>query len=125
MDSTITEPCPWSGNADYQGTRLVSSLQTNSGTLCVGDAVRYANGHILFRLRFSNTQAGKHAKGIYPGCETQGRRHQKSKTGVSVASRKGLMSCKNQTKGFQHPEMTFYVVEEVYVHKGAILHGPR
>ena len=33
------------------------------------------------------TQATKHA--------TQGRRHQKSKTGVSVAPQKGLMSSKN------------------------------
>ena len=33
--------------------------------------------------------------GIHPGFETQGRHHQKSKTGVSVAPRKGLMSSKN------------------------------
>ena len=41
--------------------------------------------------------AGKKAckQGIHPGFETQGRRHQKSKTGVSVAPRKGLMSSKN------------------------------
>ena len=31
------------------------------------------------------TQARKHAKGIHSGFETQGRRHQKSKTGVSEA----------------------------------------
>ena len=31
-------------------------------------------------------------QGIHPGFETQGRRHQKSKTGVSVAPRKGLCS---------------------------------
>ena len=37
-------------------------------------------------------------QGIYPGFETQGRRHQKSKTGVSVAPRKGLMSSKNLKK---------------------------
>ena len=30
-------------------------------------------------------------KGIHPGFDTQGRYHQKSKTGVSVAPRKGLM----------------------------------
>ena len=34
-------------------------------------------------------------QGIYPGFETQGRHHQKSKTGVSVAPWKGLMSSKN------------------------------
>ena len=37
-------------------------------------------------------------KGIYPGFETQGRHHQKSKTGVSVAPRKGLMPFKNLIK---------------------------
>ena len=34
-------------------------------------------------------------RGIHPGFETQGRRHKKSKTGVSVAPQKGLMSSKN------------------------------
>ena len=34
-------------------------------------------------------------RGIHPGFETQGRRHQKSKTGVSVAPGKGLMFSKN------------------------------
>ena len=33
-------------------------------------------------------------QGIHPGFETQGRRYQKSKTGVSVAPQKGLMSFK-------------------------------
>ena len=37
-------------------------------------------------------------RGIHPGFETQGRRHQKSKTGVSVAPRKGLTSSKNFLK---------------------------
>ena len=36
------------------------------------------------------TQARKHAKGIHPGLETQGRYHQKSKTVVSVAPQKDL-----------------------------------
>ena len=35
-----------------------------------------------------------HKRGIHPGSETQGRRHQKSKTGVSVAPQKGLMFSK-------------------------------
>ena len=40
-------------------------------------------------------QATKHAsKGIHSGFETQGRHHQKSKTGVSVVPEKGLMSSK-------------------------------
>ena len=34
-------------------------------------------------------------RGIHPGFETQGRRYQKSKTGVSVAPQKGLVSSKN------------------------------
>ena len=37
----------------------------------------------------------KHAKDIHLGFETQVRRHQKPKKGVSVAPRKGLMSSKN------------------------------
>ena len=37
-------------------------------------------------------------KGIHPGFETQGRHCQKSKTGVSVAPQKGLMSSKNFKK---------------------------
>ena len=40
--------------------------------------------------------AGEEARkrGIHPGFETQERHHQKSKTGVSVAPQKGLMSSK-------------------------------
>ena len=34
------------------------------------------------------------SKGIHPGFKTPGRRHQKSKIGVSVAPQKGLMSSK-------------------------------
>ena len=34
-------------------------------------------------------------KAAHSGFETQRRRHRKSKTGVSVAPRKGLLSCKN------------------------------
>ena len=35
-------------------------------------------------------------QGIHPGFETQGRSHQKSKTGVSVAPRKELKSSKKK-----------------------------
>ena len=38
------------------------------------------------------------AKGIHPGFETQGRRQLKSKTGVPVASQKGLISSQNFLK---------------------------
>ena len=44
------------------------------------------------------TQVTKHVKGIHPGFETQGRRQQKSKTGVSVAPQKELMSSKIKKK---------------------------
>ena len=44
-------------------------------------------------------QATKHSsKGVHSGFEIQGRRHQKSKTGVSVASQKRLMSSYNLKK---------------------------
>ena len=39
-----------------------------------------------------------HNLGIHPGFETQGKCYQKSKTGVSVAPQKGLMSSKNFKK---------------------------
>ena len=39
-----------------------------------------------------------HKQWIHPGFETQGRHHQKSKTGVSVAPQKGLMSSKRFLK---------------------------
>ena len=39
-----------------------------------------------------------HKRGIHPGFETQGRRHQKYKTRVSVTPQKGLMSSKNFKK---------------------------
>ena len=43
----------------------------------------------------NSMQTRKHAsEGIHPGFETHGRRHQKSKTGVSVATQKGLVSYK-------------------------------
>ena len=39
-------------------------------------------------------------RGIHPGFETQRRHYQKSKTGVSVAPRKGLISSQNLKKKF-------------------------
>ena len=49
-----------------------------------------------------NFSAGEKARkrGIHPGFETQGRCHQKSKTGVSVAPQKGLVSSKFKKKVF-------------------------
>ena len=43
-----------------------------------------------------------HKQGIHPGFETQGRHHQKFKTGVSVAPQKGSMSSKNLKKKKQY-----------------------
>ena len=54
-------------------------------------------------------------KGIHPGFETQGRCYQKSKTGVSVASRKVLVSSKDLNKhNWRWPSMC----------AGAILNEP-
>ena len=44
---------------------------------------------------------------IHPGFETQGRRHQKSETGVSVAPKKGLVSYKNFKKKKKSINITF------------------
>ena len=50
----------------------------------------------------------------HPGCKTQGRHHQKSKTGVSVAPWKGLMSSKNfLKKKFRNPSMFLFAVPGV------------
>ena len=46
-----------------------------------------------------------HKRGIHPGFETQGRRHQKSKTGVSVVPQKGLVFSKNW-KNRRNPQAT-------------------
>ena len=56
---------------------------------------------ICFDVNLRNSlYAGRKARkrGIHPGFETQGRRYQKSKTGVSVAPQKGLMSSKIKKK---------------------------
>ena len=48
----------------------------------------------------------KHAsEEILPGFETRGRHHQKSKTGISVAPRKGLVS----SNFFQKKELPFFI----------------
>ena len=59
-------------------------------------------------------QARKHAsEGIHPGFETQGRRHQKPKTGVSVAPQKGLVSYKIFFFFFKKSCLSFYVTQAV------------
>ena len=61
----------------------------------MGPVVLWANAYINKDL---TPHKRERKQGIHPGFETQGRRHQKSKTGVSVAPRKGLMSSKNLFK---------------------------
>ena len=63
-------------------------------------------------------------KGIHPGFVTQGqgRRHQKSKTGVSMAPRKGLMSSKIKKKGpLWLYNLTFQIDLATCTHSGAFI----
>ena len=53
---------------------------------------------------------GSMIKGFTPGLETQGRRHQKSKTWVSVTPQKGLVSNKNTKKFFKKFVSVFVVL---------------
>ena len=67
--------------------------------------IEHARGFgIWFSLHFSNCSVVEaHKRGINPGFETQGTRYQKSKTEVSVAPLKGLVSCKNGKKNHLFP----------------------
>ena len=47
-------------------------------------------------------------QGIYPGFETQCRHHQKSKTGVSLAPQKGLVSSKNFFKKVKNKSLSLH-----------------
>ena len=62
-------------------------------------------------------QARKHAsEGIHPGFETQGRCHQKSKTGVSVALQKRtcvLQIFKKKKKDFHHFQLGYDFTENI------------
>ena len=53
---------------------------------------------LMYALPHHTSHKRESTQGIHPGFETQGRRHQKSKTGVAVAPRKGLMSSKDLFK---------------------------
>ena len=53
----------------------------------------FVPGPNLGNLLHTGDEEGKQK--IHPGFETHGRRQQKSKTGISVAPQKGLMSSKN------------------------------
>ena len=65
----------------------------------------------LRNLLCSGEKADK--QGIHPGFETQGRRHQKSKTGVSVAAQKGPVCYrhfKNQKSRYDSHRFLYYVM---------------
>ena len=47
-----------------------------------------------------NLRSARRQESVHLGFETQGRRHQKSKTGVSVAPQKGHVSSRNKKKMF-------------------------
>ena len=55
-------------------------------------------------------------KRLHPGFETQGRRHQKSKTGVSVAPLKGHVSSKNFKKKYNVIFLLFESLLIAYLH---------
>ena len=60
----------------------------------------------------SGAQARKPASNIHPGFETQGRHHQKSKTGVSVTPQKGHVSSK---KIFKKKDVLLNI-DTIYTH---------
>ena len=65
------------------------TLSSSAATLTYTESVGVAP-----EVNLRTTQVRKHAKGIHPDFETRGRHYQKSKTGISVVPRKGLMSSK-------------------------------
>ena len=72
---------------------LVCKYMDENGSAAMLAAKRSAGVTPEVNLKILFTQAMKHAcEGSHPGFETQGRHHQKSKTGISVAPQKGLMS---------------------------------
>ena len=64
------------------GKKNLHTLLNDKQTAIVLTSVQLAGVAQEVSLRI--TQARKHAKGIHPGFETQGKRHQKSKTRISV-----------------------------------------
>ena len=78
---------------------------------------QYKNLRWIWGIRCA--QASKHAsERIHPGFETQGRHHQKSKTGVSAAQRKGHVSYKNFKKKRKEFEVQYaYVVVKIWSYK--------
>ena len=73
-------------------------FKPQTSTNACGHVCRYVDQKGLAVMLTSKQSAGVAPEGIHPTFETQGRRHQKSKTGVSVAPQKGLVSYKKFLK---------------------------
>ena len=86
----VTDPQP--------GSNVVTLLWSSSCNTGAKNRISVQSAGVAQEVILRITQVRKHAKGIHPGFEIQGRRHQKSKTEVSVAPQKGLMSSKNLRK---------------------------
>ena len=93
----LTVPCcMWHRQLWIQALNLHQCLHTRrqnmdqKGSTAMLTPIQSAGVALEVNLRI--TQARKHAKGSF---KTQGRCHQKSKTGVSVTPQKGLKSSKN------------------------------
>ena len=79
MKKTVTKQ-------DYNYVAVFNEMQWNAAKMSAGVTPE-------MNLRNPLDTGDKACKwGIHPGFETHGRRHQKSKTGVSVVPRKKLMS---------------------------------
>ena len=77
---------------------LHRNLVLNFKSEMARDADHCVSTHRLHRQhyeRVTSTPSPCANKAVHSGFETQRRRHQKSKTGVSVAPQKGLVSSKN------------------------------
>ena len=92
---------------NFQDTQLIlmsllNLAQNTSGSTWVEKAQLPCwylyNQQVLHQRWIWGSHKWESMQGIYPGFEIQGRRHQKSKSGVSVVPQEGLMSSKNILK---------------------------
>ena len=102
MDSHVFEP-----QTSTNACRHVCRYMDRKGSAAMLTSILSAGVTPEVNLR-NSLHAGNKARkrGIHPGFETQGRRYQKSKTGVSVVPQKGLVSSKNFQKKCI---ITFYI----------------
>ena len=96
---TVVGSRPSSTQISTNAYRHVCKYVDQKGSTAMLTSIQSAGVAPEVNLR-NSLYAGEEAckRGIHPGFETQGRRHQKSKTGVSVAPPKGYMSSKNFKK---------------------------